>query len=304
MFYGLTGTDLKRLFFTEKAATMTFMALLTKELRLRLRSERTMWGLVSYVVLIGLLAWFIYYSSTRNNFSPDNFGSSLYAWLIGIQFFLIFCTTPAYTATAINGEKQRQTFDLLVCSQLSAFSLSAGKLIAGVINALLLIAAVLPIFSLVFLFGGVSPVQFLETLLVYIVSALLLGSTGLFFSALLKSPILSTTLTYFMCLLWVVLPYFFLIVWSIGSSTRPYSANYIKIAYIWNPIIALFSIIAPGLDTLWSIPAWLSYSLLSLALSLLAFLLCVLFVKPGDKKPARMKSKIYKGPVSTGKASI
>ncbi len=281
---------------------MTFMALLTKELRLRLRSERTMWGLVSYVVLIGLLGWFIYYSATRNNFSPDSFGSNLYSWLIGIQFFLIFCTTPAYTATAINGEKQRQTFDLLVCSQLSAFSLSAGKLVAGVVNSLLLIAAALPVFSLVFLFGGVSPVQFLETLLVYVVSALLLGSTGLFFSALLKSPILSTTFTYSVCLIWITLPYFFLIVWSIGSTTRPYSTDYIKIAYIWNPIIALSSIITPGLDTIWSVPAWLSYCLLSLALSLLAFLLCVLVVKPGDRRPGRVKRKAYKGTVSTNKA--
>ncbi len=282
---------------------MTFMALLTKELRLRLRSERTMWGLVSYVVLIGLLGWFIYYSATRNNFSPDNFGSSLYAWLIGIQFFLIFCTTPAYTATAINGEKQRQTFDLLVCSQLSALSLAAGKLIAGIINALLLIAAVLPVFSLVFLFGGVSPVQFLETLLVYIVSALFLGSVGLFFSALLKSPILSTTLTYLLCLLWIVLPYFFLIAWSIGAATRSYSTDYIKIVYIWNPIAALLSVVIPGIDTVWSLPAWLSYSIVSLALSLLAFLVCVLIVKPGDQKLGRVRHKAYKGSASTRKAA-
>ncbi|GAC1374432.1 MAG: ABC transporter permease [Ktedonobacteraceae bacterium] len=280
---------------------MTFMALLTKELRLRLRSERTMWGLVSYVVLIGLLGWFIYYSSMRSNSSPDNFGSSLYTWLIGIQFFLIFCMTPAYTSTAINGEKQRQTFDLLVCSQLSAFSLSAGKLVAGLVNALLLIAAVLPVFSLVFLFGGVSPLQFLETLLVFVVSALLLGTIGLFYSALLKSPVLSTTLTYFTCLVWVVLPYFLAIFWGITTNG---SADASKIAYLWNPIIALSSVIAPGFNTLWSIPAWLSYTLLSLALSLLLFLLCVLVVKPGDKRSGRAKSKVYKGMLPAGKAAV
>ncbi len=282
---------------------MTFMALLTKELRLCLRSERTMWGLVSYVVLIGLLGWFIYYIARHNNFSPDNFGSTLYAWLIGVQYFLIFCLTPSYTAIAINGEKQRQTFDLLVCSQLSSLSLAAGKLIAGVINALLLIAAVLPIFSLVFLFGGVSPVQFLETLLVYIISALFLGSIGLFFSALLKSPILSMTLTYLLCFLWIVLPYVLLIAWSIGAATRSYSTDYIKILYIWNPVAALLSIIIPGMDTVWSLPAWLSYSIVSLALSLLAFLLCVLIVKPGDQKLGRVRRKAYKDSASTSKAA-
>ncbi len=275
-----------------------FMALLTKELRLRLRSERTMWGMVSYVVLIGLLGWFIYYSSTQSNFSPDNFGSTLYSWLIGIQFFLIFCTTPAYTSTAINGEKQRQTFDLLVCSQLSAFSLSAGKLIAGIINALLLIAAVLPVFSLVFLFGGVSPIQFLETLLVFVVSAFLIGTVGLFFSALLKSPILSTTLTYFTCLIWVVLPYFLLIFWSLAARTS--LAETTKLVYLWNPISALLSVIIPGIETVWAIQAWVSYVVISLCLASLFFTLCVLIVKPGDRRPQRLKRKANKNALPAG----
>jgi hypothetical protein len=146
------------------------------------------------------------------------------------------------------------------------------------------------------LFGGVSPIQFLETLLVFAVSTLLIGTIGLFFSALLKSPILSTTLTYFLCLVWVVLPYFLLIFWSFAMRTSLTETT--KFVYLWNPISALASVIVPGIITVWSIPAWLSYTFLSLCLSSLFFVLCVLIVKPRDRRLARTKRKVNKNVVS------
>ena len=78
---------------------------------------------------------------------PDNFsraGLYLYYLLSMIHLLLILFITAASTASTINGEKERQTFDLLLCSQLSSLSLVAGKLLAGLANTLLLTAASLP----------------------------------------------------------------------------------------------------------------------------------------------------------------
>src|SRR5579859_3270004 len=152
---------------------MTFLALLTKELRLRLRRERTIWLLTAYIVLMALLGWFSINSASNNvrysNSALSYVGLSLYYLLSQIQLLLIIFITPAFTATVINGEKERQTFDLLLCSRLSAFSLVFAKLLAGLMNALLLIAASAPLFSLVFFFGGIAPMQVLRALLVYVV---------------------------------------------------------------------------------------------------------------------------------------
>src|ERR1700716_1591996 len=127
---------------------MTFAALLTKELRLRLRRERTIWVIIIYLLVMGALGFL--YISQQNGFNSSNLsqiGLILYTILSMVQLFLIMFITPAFTTTAINGEKERQTFDLLLSSRLSAFSLIAAKLVAGLANALLLIAASTPIFS-------------------------------------------------------------------------------------------------------------------------------------------------------------
>src|SRR5207244_3715494 len=125
--------------------------------------KRSIWVIIFYVLLMGLLGWFLINAATSSpsngNLSLDRIGLYLYNLLAVIQLFLVMFITPAFTATAINGEKERQTYDLLICSRLSPFSLAAGKLAAGLAHALLLIAASIPIFSLVFFFGGISPAQ-------------------------------------------------------------------------------------------------------------------------------------------------
>jgi ABC-type transport system involved in multi-copper enzyme maturation permease subunit len=191
---------------------MTFLSLLTKELRLRMRRERTIWIIVTYILLMGLLGWLSINSyspgsgASYNNSALSNVGLTLYYLLSQLQLFLIIFITPAFTATAVNGEKERQTFDLLLCSRLSAFSLLSGKLLAGLTNALLLIAASAPLFSLVFFFGGVGPIQIVKALIVFILTTMLSGTFGLFCSTIFKRPAVSTAVSYMACLIWIGLP--------------------------------------------------------------------------------------------------
>lgn len=192
---------------------MTFLSLLTKEMRLRMRRERTIWIVIAYILFMGLLGWFAInsYSSTamynnNSNSALSSAGIILYYLLSQLQLFLIIFITPSFTATAINGEKERQTFDLLLCSRLSPFSLLSGKLLAGLANALLLVAASAPLFSLVFFFGGVGPANIAEALVVFVATALLTGTLGLFCSTVFQRPAISTAVAYMFCLLWIGLP--------------------------------------------------------------------------------------------------
>src|SRR6266849_6520295 len=166
---------------------MTFAALLSKELRSRLRRERSVWVIIIYLVVMGLLGFgFLQrenaFSGGYQGYLLSQIGAQLFALLSFVQLFLIAFSAPAFTSTAINGEKERQTFDLLLCSRLSAFSLLSGKLLAGLANALLLIAASAPLFSLVFFFGGVGPAQIIKALIIFILTTVLSGTFGLFCS--------------------------------------------------------------------------------------------------------------------------
>ncbi len=277
---------------------MTFLALLTKEMRVRMRRERTIWVIVVYILLIGSLGWLVISNSSRTANTIVNSWSSigylLYMLLLLVQIFLILFVTPAFTATTINGEKERQTFDLLLCSQLSAFSLISGKLLAGMMNALLLIAASFPIFSLVFFFGGVSPLQALQALLVSVMTALVAAALGVFCSTIFQRPTVSTAITYMLVLLWLILP---LIISAIAPVPPPVQANPTvpiqepapQLFLMWNPIVALMTTFSPpyyfgfptGNYTLgtWSFAAWQGYILLNMAATALLFFGSVWFVK-------------------------
>src|SRR5207245_297574 len=165
---------------------MTFAALLSKELRSRLRRERSVWVIVIYLMVMGLLGFgFLQrenaFSGGYQGYLLSQIGAQLYALLSFVQLFLIAFIAPAFTSTAINGEKERQTFDLLLCSKLSAFSMLAGKLFAGLVNVILLIAASIPLFSLVFFFVGVSLLLFLSTCFFFLLTAIVSVTFSCFF---------------------------------------------------------------------------------------------------------------------------
>jgi ABC-type transport system involved in multi-copper enzyme maturation permease subunit len=278
---------------------MTFLALLTKEMRLSMRRERTIWVIVAYIFLLGLFGWLVINSSTHGTSNNINTWSSigylLYTLLLLIQVFLILFITPAFTSTSVNGEKERQTFDLLLCSQLSTFSLIAGKLLAGLVNALLLIAASLPLFSLVFFFGGVSPLQAVQGLVVSVSTALVAATLGILCSAIFQRPAVSTAITYMLVLLWLVSP---LILATMAPPQQPIQISPVspiqepppQLFLMWNPVVALMTTFSSPyyfgfprgnylLGTL-NFAAWQGYIVLNLITTGIFFLCSLWFVKP------------------------
>ena len=274
---------------------MTFTALLTKELRSRLRRERSIWLIIAYLCVLGLLG--LVFLVRANAFSGGSrvyllsqTGAQLYALLSFVQLALIVFISPAFTSTSINGEKERQTFDLLLCSKLSAFSLLTGKLIAGLANVLLLIAASLPVFSLVFFFGGVAPSQVFAMLLICVMTAIVAGTFGLFCSTVFPRPNVSTAIAYGFCVLWMFA--YWVVYYLISSGTppgNPRAIGWVQVLNAWNPIAALNSILNGGqggstatfaLFRLHLTP-WLAFTLISLVVAVILFLLSSAFVKPG-----------------------
>ena len=266
---------------------MTFVALLTKELRLRLRRERTIWVIIIYLLVMSLLGFlFITRTNSYNAYSLSSLGTGLYTLLAFLQLFLILFITPAFTTTSINGEKERQTFDLLLCSRLSSFTLITGKLVAGLTNAFLLIAASIPLFSLVFFFGGVGPDQVVYAALIDSVTAIVVGSFGLFCSTLLKRPTVSTAVAYMFCVIWVVTPWVLSALLGLNS---PLNGNQqVSYMFIGNPILAMMSTLDFGNGTFFnnfvffklSLSAWLTYIVVNLLLTLVFILGSMWLVKP------------------------
>ncbi|GAC1482875.1 MAG: hypothetical protein PVSMB9_08670 [Candidatus Dormibacteria bacterium] len=176
--------------------------IVAKEYRSRMRTWRSPLAMTVYIVLIGGLGWAIFAamaSSARNSYNGGqaaNYGQGLFIYLLIFQMVLLTFITPALTAGAISSERERQTLDLLFVTRIPPFSILWGKLLASMSFVLLLLLLSVPIFSLVFLFGGIELDQVLEAFLVTAVAALTLGIIGLACSTAFRSTLPATVAAY------------------------------------------------------------------------------------------------------------
>lgn len=178
---------------------MKINPVLLKEAKVRMRNWRAAGMIAVYIAILSLVAFFILTNTLLNPYSNGNtreYFMFTYVFLAAIQITIISFIVPALTSGSISGERERQTLDLLLCTKLSPSSIIIGKLFTSISQVVLLIIASLPIFSIIFLFGGISGGELLQVLLFYTVYIIMVGSIGIFFSTCVKRTTASTVLTY------------------------------------------------------------------------------------------------------------
>jgi ABC-type transport system involved in multi-copper enzyme maturation permease subunit len=183
-----------------RVAAAFWNPIVAKEYRSRMRTWRSPLAMMVYVVLIAGLGYAMFSSMARSNSgfagSVPNYGLTLFKYLVVFQMVLITLVTPALTAGAISSERERQTIDLLFVTRIPPFSIIWGKLLASMSFVVLLLLLSVPIFSLVFLFGGIELDQVLYSFLVTIVAALAIGLIGIAFSTWLRRTLAATVASY------------------------------------------------------------------------------------------------------------
>ncbi len=171
-----------------------------KELRGQMRGWRAFAVLTVYLFLLSCVAIALYFSVyttyAAGTLIGVRAGRTLFSGIVLLELLLVCFIAPAFTVGAISGERERQTYDLLVITMLRPRSIVVGKLGAALAYIVLLIIAALPLQSLAFILGGVSLAELFIALIGLLVTGLVSASVGLFFSSLVRSTVLSTVLTY------------------------------------------------------------------------------------------------------------
>lgn len=160
---------------------------LARESRVRMRGWKAPGLVTLYVGILGLVVALIILiaGQERRVFAPE-LGSIVNIALVAVQYGLLIFSAPGLTAGAIAGERERQTLDLLLVTHMTPLQVVLGKLGAALAFTMLLMLASLPVYSILFLLGGISLYRMLLTVIIYVVTVLLLGAIGLYFSALFK----------------------------------------------------------------------------------------------------------------------
>jgi ABC-2 type transport system permease protein len=166
----------------------------------RMRSWRAPVVLTLYVGLLGLFGYALFVLLTLSllgqRTGSAQIGGTVFEALAFFQLSLVSLFAPALAAGAISGERERQTFDVLLISRVTAFGIVWGKLVASVAFMLLLILAALPLFAAVFLFGGIDFGQFVVSQLLIVTTAVSIGAVSLFISSVFRRTLPSTVLAY------------------------------------------------------------------------------------------------------------
>ena len=98
---------------------------------------------------------------------------NMYEFVTTIEFILLMFIVPAVTAASISGERERQTLELMLTTQMTASQVVIGKLMSALCTLLLLIVSSFPSVAMVFVYGGITWTDAVSLILCYITVAFL-----------------------------------------------------------------------------------------------------------------------------------
>lgn len=186
---------------------------IVKELRSRMRGPRAFIILTVFLTLMGLISYALYQISLITSswsYSPlsPQVGQTLFISLVLLEMLMVLILTPAVTAGAISSEHEKLTYEMLLTTPLSPPRILWGKLVSSLSYVFLLIFSAIPLASLVFIYGGVSLRDMLKAFIVVLVTAVMIGTVGIFMSTWLKRSGRATIFSYLVVLALGVAPTF------------------------------------------------------------------------------------------------
>jgi ABC-type Na+ efflux pump permease subunit len=131
------------------------------------------------------------------------FGSMLFQILAPLQLALVSFLAAQAAASGVAQEKDRRTMLLLLMTRLTNHELVVGKLLASLLDVLVMLLAGLPIFVLITLFGGVSLAQVGKVYAVTLATALAAGSLGSTVALAREKTFQSLAITALVLVLWL-----------------------------------------------------------------------------------------------------
>ncbi len=222
----------------------------TRELALAPRRPRMYIARAAYgfaLLVLMSTAWLVLTGTQliRDIGDLARFGTALMQILSPLQMAVGLFFAGLLAASAVAQEKDRKTLDLLLLTKLSNSELVLGKLLASLLNILVLLVAALPVFMLATLFGGVSFGQIGRVFAVTLAGALVGGSLGSTLALWREKTYQTLALTLLVLVLWLA-------VWRLVALGM-FGASWFGVptsawAVMFSPLEAIFEASRPALE--------------------------------------------------------
>ncbi|MCM1542473.1 MAG: ABC transporter permease [Blautia sp.] len=180
---------------------MRLNPIIKRDVKVQSRSMRICWGVFAYELILALvffLAMMIIKEESQYSSSGNIY--SMLVWLYPIlavtQLVILALIVPVRTASAISGEKERQTFDIMMTTSMTPFSIIMGKVLTAIIQSMFYVVASMPIMALSFVVGGMSWSYLFWFMAVAVLMSFFAASIGILCSSLCKRSVSAVTMAY------------------------------------------------------------------------------------------------------------
>jgi len=273
---------------------MSINPVLFKELWQPFRKGKAPLILFIYLLVLGGFTLGFIYLNWRHapmTFNPYQ-SQEIFAVLSVAQLILLAFVTPGLTAGTISGERERQTLDVLLITDLSPRGIVISKLLSSCAFTLLLVMASFPLYSMVLMFGGIAPVQLWSVFGFYLVTMYLFAAIGMSCSAFFKRTGISTVTSYgITAFLGAGTAFLAVFIRQVSRNlyvdidTLPFSVQFLLDI---NPVLVLLRLLGEGSlmgqEATWVLPYWGVYLVFYLGVGTLLLLWSGRRLNPLGKK--------------------
>lgn len=199
---------------------------LRRELAERAASKRAAVAVTLWLVLLSGLAVLVYFAYTSvgqvDPASTDSaaIGKDLFEWTLFGMMGLVLFLVPAFTASAVAGERTRQTLIPVQMTALSPLAIVLGKSLAAIAFTVLLVVLAAPILAVAFLIGGVGLGDLAKAIAMIVLTAIMLGAVGIMFSAVFRKVQSAIVMTYGFVLALAVGTFILLGAWAVIDAVQ------------------------------------------------------------------------------------
>lgn len=175
-------------------------SVLQRELLLNLRRKRAFLLLLGYLAVLGLVVYFAWPQTERVDLTNPQASQRLVNLFFAWQFLLVSLLAPSFAAGAITGEKERQTYEMLLASPMRPAAILLGKWLASLVPLAILVFSSLPIVMLCLPLGGTSFYEVLAAYLSLLLATVGFGMVSLACSSYFQRTVAALTVSYLLIL--------------------------------------------------------------------------------------------------------
>lgn len=213
---------------------------LKREIKSLLRTPKFLIGISVYLLFLVICVAMIFYNmSFAEGYISPSAVLGLYYFVLSFQIIVLIMVVPAVSGGAISNEREKQTLDLLLVTKMTPSCIILGKLYASLFTVACLLIVTLPVYAMLFYYGGISFGYIFINAVYCMVMAVVIAYVGIFASARFKKTTAAMVFTYISIFVYTCVLFFILMLLAVLLDEKFIGF----IACFFNPVFNVISLI-------------------------------------------------------------